>query len=297
MWHCVTDLALSQTDGQSQVQPRAPLDPDHAALAAACEEGVGLATIAGIEGSFSRRLGAQLAVRSDGSVVGSLADGCLERQLATDLLALTEPCLKRYGRGSPQIDFRLPCGGGLDIWLDPAPDRMACRAAIEALEARRPASLAMPSGSPMARRGYIPALKLRIFGEGPEPEALERLAIAAGYAVDSIAKADLSLGQPSRLPVADTWTAIILLFHDHEWEAALLQEALASPAFYVGAQGGEGARVARAAQLLANGTPEEDLAQLRSPIGAVAACRTPETLALSILAEVAGAYEHLHAPA
>ncbi|MEO1968648.1 MAG: XdhC family protein [Sphingomonadaceae bacterium] len=293
----MTDLALSQTDRQSQAQPRAPLDPDHAALAAACEEGVGLATIVGIEGSFSRRLGAQLAVRHDGSVVGGLADGCLERQLATDLLALTEPCLKRYGRGSPQIDFRLPCGGALDIWLDPTPDRMACRAEIAKLISRQPASLSLSSESPLPSRRYLPALALRILGEGPEPLALQRLALAAGYAVETVTTKQLSIGQPSYLPAADEWTAVVLLFHDHEWESALLLEALASPAFYIGAQGGEGARVARASQLLANGVREEDLARLRSPIGAVAACRTPETLALSILAEVAGAYEHLHAPA
>ena len=63
-------------------------DEDHAALVAACEPGVGLCTIVGIEGSFSRRLGAQLAVLPDGTTVGSLSDGCLEAQLATDMLSL-----------------------------------------------------------------------------------------------------------------------------------------------------------------------------------------------------------------
>jgi len=43
-------------------------DDDRAALRAACEPGVGLCTIVGIEGSFSRRLGAQLAVGPDGTI-------------------------------------------------------------------------------------------------------------------------------------------------------------------------------------------------------------------------------------
>lgn len=44
----------------------AALGDDHAALAAARETGVGLCTIVRIDGSFSRRLGAQLAVLPDG---------------------------------------------------------------------------------------------------------------------------------------------------------------------------------------------------------------------------------------
>ncbi len=61
------------------------LAEDHAALAAATGAGVGLCTIVGIEGGFSRRLGAQLAILPDSSTIGSLADGCLEAQLAADL--------------------------------------------------------------------------------------------------------------------------------------------------------------------------------------------------------------------
>ena len=94
---------------------------DHEALAAATASGTGLCSIVNIEGSFSRRLGAQLAVHADGSVTGSLADGCLERELAAEVARGGEPRVIRYGAGSPKIDFRLPCGGGLDILIDPAP--------------------------------------------------------------------------------------------------------------------------------------------------------------------------------
>ena len=149
-------------------------DDEHAALLACCEPGVALCTIVGIEGSFSRRLGAQLAVHPSGEVAGSLADGCLERQLASDALAATEPVVKRYGKGSPQIDFRLPCGGGLDILIDPRPDHAACRDIADRLHSRKKASLQLPKNSLLDRRHYIPSLNLRIFGEGPELAALTR---------------------------------------------------------------------------------------------------------------------------
>src|SRR5438067_4350039 len=63
--------------------PAEPFDEDQAALRLAAAGGAALCTIVGIEGSFSRRLGAQLAVAVDGRMAGSLADGCLERELAT----------------------------------------------------------------------------------------------------------------------------------------------------------------------------------------------------------------------
>jgi xanthine dehydrogenase accessory factor len=106
--------------------------------------------VVGIDGSFSRRVGAQMTLAGE-AIAGSLADVCLERQLANDLTGLVpggDVLLQRYGRGSPIIDFRLPCGGGLDILLDPAPDRAALARTVAALDARQPASLplALPEG-------------------------------------------------------------------------------------------------------------------------------------------------------
>jgi xanthine dehydrogenase accessory factor len=266
---------------------------DRAALRAACEPGVGLCTIVGIEGSFSRRLGAQLAVHADGAITGNLADGCLEKQLASEVAAATAPVVKRFGAGSELIDFRLPCGSGLDVLIDPAPDRDLCRAAVEQLDRREEAALALPApGLPMRR--YIPALRLQLFGEGPELEALVALAGAAGVEAQPHGKDALSLGRRPAGLAADPWTAVVLLFHDHEWEQAILEWALATPAFYVGAQGGFEARRTRLERLAANGATPDQLTRIRSPIGAITHSREPGVLALSVLAEIVGAYEALH---
>src|SRR6187402_2503705 len=266
---------------------------DRAALRAACEPGVGLCTVVGIEGSFSRRVGAQLAVHPDGTITGSLADGCLEKQLASEIAMATGPVVKRFGAGSELIDFRLPCGSGLDVLVDPRPDRDLIRAAVVRLECREEAVLALPAtGLPM--RHYIPALRLQLFGEGPELEALLALARAAG--VDAIAhgKDALSLGRRPAGLAADPWTAAVLLFHDHEWEQAIIEWALATPAFYIGAQGGFEARRSRLERLAANGAAPDQLARIRSPIVAIGHSREPGVLALSVLAEIVGAYEALH---
>ena len=87
---------------------------------------------------------------------------------------------------------------------------------------------------------------------------------------------------------------MILLFHDHEWEQAILEWALATPAFFIGAQGGRTAREERAERLRKAGVSADDLARISSPIGVVQHSREPMPLALSILAAVVGAYEAIH---
>ena len=58
------------------------MSADHDALFLAAEGDAALCTIVGIDGSFSRRVGAQLAVARDGRVAGDLADNCLNAELA-----------------------------------------------------------------------------------------------------------------------------------------------------------------------------------------------------------------------
>lgn len=269
---------------------------DHAALRAASQPGVGLCTIVNIEGSFSRRLGAQLAVHADGSVTGSLADGCLEQELAREVATGGDRRVIRYGAGSPKIDFRLPCGGGLDILIDPAPDNVASAAVLAELEQREEARLPLPDPSPLGERRFVPQLRLLLFGEGPELAAMAHLGAASGMAVETHGRDDgmLALGQVPDHLTADRWTAVVLLFHDHEWERAILQWALTTPAFMIGAQGGAPARAAREAELVALGFAPEQVARIASPLGTVMHSREPLGLALSALASISGEYERRH---
>ncbi len=268
-------------------------DEDHVALSAASRQGAALCTVVGIEGSFSRRLGAQLAILPDGTFIGNLADGCLEEQLKSDCRHTNGPLVRRYGRGSETIDFRPPCGGGLDILLDPAPDRDACMNAMSNLVRRHEANLVLARNPHLAVRSYVPSLHIRVIGDGPELEAMQTIATASGIACEIVDKGRLSLGQRSGLTTVDRWTAIVLLFHDHEWETTLIEEALEGEAFYIGAQGGHNARDSRLEALRQRGASAEDLARIRSPIGTPIGSRTPQALALAVLAEITGEYERL----
>jgi xanthine dehydrogenase accessory factor len=270
------------------------MDEDHQALASAAAGSAALCTIVNIDGTFSRRLGAQLAVCSDGMIIGSLSDGCLERQLASDLAQCNGPIIRRYGRGSDCIDFRLPCGGGLDILLDPTPDRVACASALALLQKRQPAAITLPANDYLNERRYIPALQIRAFGEDPELGAFTSLAHASDIVCKDYSKSGMALGREPDMPYPDRWTATILLYHDHEWENAILKHALAGASFYIGAQGGKFARNERIARLSREGIDNAQIARIRGPVGIIPSSRTPRTLALSILSEIVAEYDALH---
>lgn len=274
-------------------------DEDHAALRyVAANAGASLCTIIGIDGSFSRRLGAQLAIGTDMHTVGSLSDGCLEMELANQARNGfgRAPRILRYGRGSPFIDFRLPCGSGLDILVDPTPDQDEIFGALKDLDARRPAAIRLPHDRSelLRHRKYLPPLKLKVFGSGPEAFWLEQLSRNFGIVTECYSpEGELSLGRiPSELS-ADRWTAIALLFHDHEWENSILDWALLTEAYFVGAIGGRVARDERANSLQSRGWASDDAARVRSPVGLIKHARDARVLALSILAEVVEAYECL----
>ncbi|WEK47753.1 MAG: XdhC family protein [Candidatus Andeanibacterium colombiense] len=276
---------------------------DHDALFLAAEGDAALCTIVGIDGSFSRRVGAQLAVARDGTVAGDLADNCLNAELANQAAeAVADGAVRmlRYGKGSPFIDFRLPCGSGLDIVIDPNPDRSSLAAAAASVEARQESSLALPLPADtdpgfLATRRYIPPVRLLVLGAGAECTALVDLARTQGIAADwREAGNGLALDKVPNDLAADPWTAVLLLFHDHEWEHALLKWALSTDAFYIGAQGGAPARVERLARLRAAGLGDDQLTRINSPIGLIPRARDPQVLALSVLADVVGAHEALH---
>jgi xanthine dehydrogenase accessory factor len=84
-------------------------------------------------------------------------------------------------------------------------------------------------------------------------------------------------------------TAVAMLTHDPKLDDPALKLALPSPAFYVGALGSRKTQQQRRERLLADGLTESQLARLRGPIGLDLGGRTPEEVALAIMAEIVAA--------
>lgn len=284
-----------------------------------------LVTVLAVEGSAMRNPGAHMAVAEDGSFVGSLSGGCIENAVvaeAREALQAGAARTVRFGAGSPYLDIRLPCGGGLDIHFQPLADGNVASECLAAIEGRRPYTVRIdPEGveciagwrpvpfdraSGTASFGHFPQARLMLVGHGEGVSALARLAISLELDVSVLTPDERALGQVQALGIpvtqlkrntdtqllgSDPWTAIVFLFHDHDWEIPLLRRAFELPRFYIGAMGGKRANAARREALLAAGVTSTAIATLHAPIGLFHSSRDPDTLALSTLAEIVQVYQ------
>jgi xanthine dehydrogenase accessory factor len=280
---------------------------------AAGGEAVTLVTLVGIEGSASRALGTQMAITATGKHIGSFSGGCIDNAIigeARESMVRGSGRIVRFGLGSAYIDVRLPCGGGIDLMFTPHPCPEMLRAAIAALHARKPVSLILtpdrlaPDGPGFALR-LFPPLRIVVFGQGEDFSAFVRLARTFGASIEGFTPNDTSpvlagdgalavrvLKHPGNIPTidGDPWTAFIFLFHDRDWEDALIPRVLNQPAMYFGAIGSRRTHAARLERLHAKHVDQAALSRLKGHIGLIPATRDPATLAISILAEIAAQY-------
>lgn len=81
-------------------------------------------------------------------------------------------------------------------------------------------------------------------------------------------------------------TALVFLTHDPKIDDPGLIASIPSPAFYIGALGSQKTQAARRKRLLDTGFAESQLDRLHGPIGLDIHARTPEEIALAIMAEI-----------
>lgn len=267
-----------------------------------------LVMITNTVGGAVRAPGALMAVTADGDVAGYISGGCIDADVILQAQAALKdgkPKSLRYGAGSPFVDLPLPCGGAIDLVIDPAADMDAVRACRDRLAARKPATLTLAIAGEFQPR-YQPKLRLRIAGRGADSLALARVARASGIetvlqlrdgedveaAIAEGFDKVSALETPSDLPRLedDPYTAFILMFHDTDWETPLLSQALSGPAFYVGAVGSSKTQARRLDNLRAAGLAEPVLQRVRGPIGLIPSMRDASMLGVSTLAEVVEAY-------
>ncbi|MBD8680096.1 XdhC family protein [Sphingomonas sp. CFBP 13720] len=280
-----------------------------------------LVTLTDVTGSATRAPGEHMAVAESGAVIGSFSGGCVEAAViaeAQEVLAAGQPRHVRYGAGSPYIDIRLPCGGGIDLLFLPDPNRSQIDLALDILERRRPLKLRLSRSGTFAaseaaetdRTGWSghdfiarhdPQLRLIVLGHGAEPGALLQMAEAYGAETllfspqSSLVDEAHARGRPAHLLrivgpadsfLLDPWSAVVTLFHDHDWETDLLLQALEQQPLFIGAMGSRQTHTERRNRLLAAGADPLAIDRVVGPVGIIAATRDPQTLAVSILAQV-----------
>ncbi|MRH98213.1 XdhC family protein [Agrobacterium tumefaciens] len=280
---------------------------NYAADGAETEFGSALVTLVEIRGGAARALGAQMAVRGDGSYCGFVSGGCTEAAVAAEAIAAIAKGMDRYlrlGEGSQFFDVILPCGGGITLAIHVIKDLEPLRQILVALERRKriglrydPAAQTISAiNSPKSAasswigasfvRFYKPSLRLILCGRGIEVEATERVALASSLEVFSFERRSDEFDRTG----IDQDTAFAVLFHDLDRELPMLETALRHKPVYVGALGSKRTHARRCEALWALGYTPAQTSRIKAPIGMFGPTRDANSLALSVIADVVNVY-------
>jgi xanthine dehydrogenase accessory factor len=285
---------------------------------------VALGTIVKTWGSAPRPVGAMVAVRDDGQVVGSVSGGCVEDDLMdkvrAKLPAWKTPELFTYGVTNEEATrWGLPCGGTLQLVMEPLSDASGVAELLQKIGSQQLVRrrLEMQSGKASLEPGrwqdvlefdgrvlstvHGPRWRLVLIGAGQLTRYLAEMARMLDYHVVVIdpreeyaagwdlAAVPINRGMPDdvvRELELDGHSGLVALTHDPKLDDLALMEALKSAAFYVGAIGSKKNNDARRERLREFDLSADEIARLRGPVGLYIGSKTPPEIAVAILAEM-----------
>ena len=218
---------------------------------------VALATVTAM-GDGAGRLGARLFIREDGSTEGTL--------------------------GSPEMD------------------REAMKRARDLMVHGKNEFVTMRDGPEFFVEAYTTPPQMVLCGGGHVSKAIAPLAATLGFRVfvtddreefanpDRFPEADIIVAEKPesalpQLPVNPN-TFIIIATRGHRYDNVALEAAALTPAKYVGLLGSKRKTILIYEDLMRSGLPIERIREIRSPVGLDVRGRTPEEIAVSIMAEV-----------
>lgn len=285
---------------------------------------VALGTIVKTWGSAPRPIGAMVAVRDDGQVVGSVSGGCVEDDLVdkvkAKLVSWTRPEIFTYGVTNEEATrWGLPCGGTLQLVMEPLSEASGIEELLKKIGSQQLVRrrLDMESGRATLEPGrwqdvlefeervlstvHGPRWRLVLIGAGQLTRYLAEMARMLDYHVVVVdpreeyaagwdaAAVPINRGMPDdvvRELELDGHSALVALTHDPKLDDLALMEALKSAAFYVGAIGSKKNNDARRVRLREFDLSDEEIARLRGPVGLYIGSKTPPEIAVAILAEM-----------
>jgi len=203
------------------------------------------------------RVGQKVLVRADGSTEGDLGDP-----------ALTARVVESAREAMPRGETRHLDLGEVEVFVEGY---------------TTPPTLVLMGGGhigkALARMGRMLGFRIYVVDDRPEFANPERFPEAEATLV-----ADYAEGL-RQVPV-NANTAVIIATRGHRYDDMATEAAVRSPAGYVGLVGSKRKSVLILEDLYRKGIPDERIRQIRAPVGLDIGARTPEEIALSILAEV-----------
>lgn len=293
-----------------------------------------LATVVSTWGSAPRPAGSIMAIGGEGQVIGSISGGCIEDDLLHKYVNAnaTSMRLVRYGVTADEAHrFGLPCGGTMEILLEPDPEAGSLTTLVGSLdeghlvrrkvdlitgavslsEACQPEELVRTSH--WIATTFGPEYRMLLIGAGQLTECLATMATFSGFRVTvcdpraeyhrtwNMSGVAFTTDMPDDVVAsfrADRRTCVVALTHDPKLDDLALLEAVQGPSFYVGAIGSRRNQAARVSRLQEHfGLTGEEASRLRGPVGLYVGSKTPAEIAISIMAEVLAVKNGVDVPA
>lgn len=226
-----------------------------------------LATVVRASGSTPQQVGARLLLRQDGSTLGTVGGGAIERVV----LEALQQALER-GQGELLVrdlahDLGMCCGGRMEIFIEP----------------------------------ILPAPRLWLIGAGHVAKPTAALALSVGFEVTVVDEREelncaerfpgcqLVLDDPSdvlRRNRLDERDWVLILTHDHQLDERALEAASSQPARYMGLVGSRRKVLRLVQRVLAKRQGDVPIERLFAPVGLDIGAVSPEEIAVSIVAEL-----------
>ena len=253
------------------------------AAAACSRRGVhgAIATVLARHGSAPSTPGQKIFAGSDGTCVGTVGGGAVEREVLLALGAMLSDPQARHDTRTFQLgqELGMCCGGRVDVFFEP----------IE---------------------GVVPCL---LIGGGHVATSLAPMLARLGFAVTLVDERD-AWGQEGRLlgvrcivgefddpecalGESASRAAVLVMTHDHGLDQRAIEWALEQGAGFVGGVGSRAKAKRTRDRLAVKGVAETDLSRVRMPLGLDVGARLPEEIAVAIAAEmVAWRRSHVRPP-
>lgn len=240
-----------------------------------------LATVVQVSGSTPQTPGARLLLRADGSAVGTIGGGAIERAVLEALKDVQQRAVAKLLAWDLGRDLGMCCGGRMELFLEPI-------AATPRLWLCGAGHVAQPTAALARSVGFeVVVADEREAWNTPErfPECRRELLDPA----EVVRRAALG---------ARDW--ILITTHEHRLDEEVLRAALPTQARYIGLVGSR-RKVYRLLQRIALRQGTLDTRRLYAPVGLNLGALTPEEIAVSILSEIVAlrhgvaSLEHLRA--
>ncbi len=231
-----------------------------------------LATVVRTQGSTPREVGAKMLVHEDGSISGTIGGGRLEAAVikeALETLATGEPRAVHHDLTGPEAsEVGMICGGTLEVYLEPI--------------LSGPKVFLFGGGHvslPVARLSKMAGFRVAVIDDRPEFANRERFPEAEEVIAGEFSSALKKLKTPRE-------SYVVILTRGHAYDQEVLEWALGTEARYIGMIGSRKKVQTVFSNLKEKGVSAEKLSSVHAPIGLDIGGKTPEEIAVSIVAEM-----------